>query len=106
MISLGEARGIIERTVGALDSAPIPLRDAQGLILRDAAVAAEDLPPFDRAAMDGYAVAFDDDSPRFRVVGEVQPGVSLSTTIGRGECVRIFTGAQIPSGASQVLMQE
>jgi molybdopterin molybdotransferase len=75
-------------------------------VLRECAIAGEDLPPFDRAAMDGYALSFEDDSERFRVVGEVQPGASAVTTIRHGECVRIFTGAPIPAGASQVLMQE
>src|SRR5207302_6503705 len=35
-----------------------------------------------------------------------QPGASAELTIGRGECARIFTGAAIPAGASQVIMQE
>ena len=64
------------------------------------------MPAFDRSAMDGYAVALDDDSPQFRVVGEVQPGAVPSFKIARGEAARIFTGAQIPEGASQVIMQE
>jgi molybdopterin molybdotransferase len=56
--------------------------------------------------MDGYAVALDDDSKQFRVVGEIQPGAAPAFKINRGEAARIFTGAQIPEGASQVLMQE
>jgi len=56
--------------------------------------------------MDGYAVGLEDDSKQFRIVGEIQPGVAPKFQINRGECARIFTGAQIPTGASQVLMQE
>src|SRR5205823_4285704 len=45
-------------------------------------------------------------SQRFRVVMEVQAGQSPTARIGPGECARIFTGAPIPEGASQVIMQE
>ncbi|MCX6895263.1 MAG: molybdopterin molybdotransferase MoeA, partial [Verrucomicrobia bacterium] len=83
-----------------------PLTAVAGRVLRGDVRAPEDLPAFARSAMDGYALALDDDSPRFRVVGEIQPGVVPKIQIGRGECARIFTGAQIPAGATQVLMQE
>jgi molybdopterin molybdotransferase len=56
--------------------------------------------------MDGYAVAANDDSGKFRVIAEIQPGADPKIKIQRGECARIFTGAPIPAGASQVLMQE
>jgi molybdopterin molybdotransferase len=56
--------------------------------------------------MDGYAVAIDDRSERFRVVAEIQAGAGADVRIGPGECARIFTGAAIPTGASQVIMQE
>jgi molybdopterin molybdotransferase len=106
MISLGEARATIERNTTPLDGAQVPLAEATGAILREGLLAPEDLPAFDRSAMDGYAVALDDASDRFRVSGEAQPGGAVQPAIVRGECLRIFTGAPIPPGASQVLMQE
>ena len=106
MISLAEARAIIAREVGALDSEATPLAGAQGRVLREDVAAVEDLPAFDRSAMDGYAVGAEDRSERFRVVGEIQPGAAPVVEIRTGECARIFTGAQIPAGASQVIMQE
>lgn len=106
MISLGEARATIERNTTPLDGAPVPLAETTGAILREGLLAPEDLPAFDRSAMDGYAVALDDASDRFRVSGEAQPGRAVQAAVGRGECLRIFTGAPIPPGASQVLMQE
>ncbi len=84
----------------------LPLADARGRVLREDVCAREDMPSFDRSAMDGYAVALDDDSPQFRAVGEIQPGAAPSFKINRGEAARIFTGAQIPEGASQVILQE
>ncbi|MGB8170367.1 MAG: molybdopterin molybdotransferase MoeA [Chthoniobacteraceae bacterium] len=106
MISLDEARLLIAQQVQPLDPTSLPLDEARGRVLRDDATAPEDLPAFDRSAMDGYAVALDDRSERFRVVAEIQPGVAPTVTLGLGECARIFTGAAIPAGASQVIMQE
>lgn len=106
MISLAEARTIIADTVRPLDPEVAPYTAAQGRVLRTDVAAEEDLPAFDRSAMDGYAVGAEDRSERFRIVGEIQPGTAPQVEIRAGECARIFTGAQIPAGASQVIMQE
>lgn len=106
MLSLTDARSIIAQCVAPLDPAPVPLAEARGRVLRADVAAPEDLPAFDRSAMDGYAVVAGDSSPRLRVIGEVQPGQAPAVVVGTGECARIFTGAQIPAGATQVLMQE
>jgi molybdopterin molybdotransferase len=84
----------------------MPLSAARGRILHEGVFAPEDQPRFDRSAMDGYAIDAKDLSPRFRVVTEVQAGQVPARRIGPGECARIFTGAPIPEGASQVIMQE
>jgi molybdopterin molybdotransferase len=106
MISLDEARAVIAQNVQPLDAVRVPLAEARGRVLREDIVAPEDIPDFDRSAMDGYAVALDDRSVRFRIVAEIQPGAIGDVRIGAGECARIFTGAAIPAGASQVIMQE
>ncbi len=97
---------MIAQTVQPVDPANVPLDQAHGRVLRDDVLAPEDLPAFDRSAMDGYAVGLGDRSERFRVVAEIQPGAAGEVKIGPGECARIFTGAAIPEGASQVIMQE
>lgn len=106
MISLEEARSLIAENISPLPAAGVTLAAADGCVLRQDVRAREDVPPFDRSAMDGYAIAADDDSEKFRIVAEIQPGGAAKCSIRRGECGRIFTGAPIPSGASQVLMQE
>jgi molybdopterin molybdotransferase len=106
MLSLAEARSVIEQYVHPLEAVPVPLAAAHGRILREEVRAPEDLPAFDRSAMDGYAIDAQDAAERFRVVFEVQPGQAPAARVGPGECARIFTGAQIPQGASQVIMQE
>ncbi|HEV7404666.1 MAG TPA: gephyrin-like molybdotransferase Glp [Chthoniobacteraceae bacterium] len=106
MLSLAQGRELIRTHVAPLDAAPCALAEAHGRVLREDVHAREDFPAFDRSSMDGYAIARDDDSAAFRVIGEVQPGAAEELEIRRGECVRIFTGAAIPRGASQVIMQE
>jgi molybdopterin molybdotransferase len=106
MISLDEARALIAQKIAPLAAERVPLLAARGRVLREGVTAPEDLPVFDRSAMDGYAIGLDDPSERFRVVAEIQPGASGEVKIGPGECARIFTGAAIPAGASQVIMQE
>lgn len=56
--------------------------------------------------MDGYAIAESDGADRFRVIGEVQAGAIPGMRVRPGECVRIFTGAEVPGGASRVIPQE
>ncbi|HEX9045577.1 MAG TPA: molybdopterin molybdotransferase MoeA [Verrucomicrobiae bacterium] len=106
MISLAAARALIAEHV--IPGAPVTdsLSDSFGRVLRQDVRAREDFPPFDRSAMDGYAVRTDDDSEKFRIIGEIQPGGGGKLKIKRGECARIFTGAALPAGAGKVLMQE
>ena len=84
----------------------VALAKARGRTLREAVAAPCDFPAFDRSAMDGYAVGLEDPAERFRIVMEVQAGTSPVRALAAGECARIFTGARIPPGGSQVLMQE
>lgn len=106
MISLAATRTVIAEKISPLAPSPVALEMAFARVLREDVRADADQPAFDRSAMDGYAVALDDNSEKFRFIGEIQPGVQPEIKIGNGECVRIFTGAQIPEGATQVIMQE
>lgn len=103
---VGAARPI-ERTVRA------PLADAAGRVLAADVVAAADVPPFDRAAMDGFAVIAEDtfgagrESPRaLRRIESVHTGSVPTQRVERGACVQISTGAPMPDGADAVVMVE
>ena len=106
MLNPEEARNLIAQCVHALAPERVPLAAARGRRLRESVAAEEDIPAFDRSAMDGYAVRADDHSAQFRIALEVPAGVIPSRAIGTGECARVFTGAAIPEGATQVLVQE
>ena len=95
--------------------APLDLQllDAHGCILAETVVAGTDLPPFDNASHDGYAVRVSDvatasaEHPvQLPVVGDVAAGSASSYTVQPGLCVRIMTGAPVPVGADAVVPLE
>jgi molybdopterin molybdotransferase len=72
-------------------------------------ISAEEVPPFDNSAVDGYAVRAEDlvDVPvELLVVGEIAAGAAPSRPVGAGEAIRIMTGAPVPAGATAVAMVE
>jgi molybdenum cofactor synthesis domain-containing protein len=105
MISVAEAIRIIREQTGQLPAESIALSDAWGRVLAEEVIADSDLPPFDRAQMDGYAVRSKDvaNTPvRLRVVGESAAGHGWHALMKAGEAVRIMTGAPVPPGADSV----
>ncbi len=91
----------------------VRLGDADGRVLAADAASAIDVPPFDRAAMDGYAVVAEDTfgagryEPRvLRCVEKVYTGQMPARPVARGECIEIATGAPMPEGADAVVMVE
>ena len=91
----------------------VPLREAAGRILAAPVVSGVDVPGFDRATMDGYAVVADSiegassyNRVPLRVIGDAMPGHPFAGSITSGEAVRIMTGAPIPDGADAVLPAE
>ena len=113
-IALEEARAIIERTVRPIDRIEvIPLQQANGRVLARDVFSNADVPPFSRAAMDGYAVRAGDTTgatqaaPRvLKRVETIYTGQVPEKSIGAGECAEIATGAPMPDGADAVVMVE
>ena len=113
-ISIEEARSLVMEAARPLDRVErVSLRDAAGRAIAAPVVSPVDVPPFDRAAMDGYAVIAEDTfgagryDPRvLRCVDKVYTGMVSSRTLSRGESIEIATGAPIPQGADAVVMVE
>jgi molybdenum cofactor synthesis domain-containing protein len=91
----------------------ISIRDANGRVITEQAVSRVDVPPFDRAAMDGYAVIAEDtfgsgpyDPRTLRCIEKVYTGSVPTRRLSRGECIEIATGAPLPEGADAVVMVE
>ncbi len=91
----------------------VPLEEASGAVLAETLVAGFDVPPFDRSAMDGYAVRAEDiagasekNPVRLRVIGTVHAGEPFGETVLPNTCVEIATGGPMPLGADAVVMVE
>ena len=105
MITVAEAVRVVVERAELIGAERVPLADAAGRVLAEDVFADSDLPPFDRAQMDGYAVRSEDvrEVPvRLRVVGEAAAGRGWRGRLGKGEAVRIMTGAPLPAGADAV----
>ena len=109
MIEPGEALEIILRKTPRLEAIAVPLAEADGAVLAEAVAADADLPPFDKSAMDGFAVRAEDLArlPAELVVVESLPaGTAPARRVERGTCARIMTGAPVPTGADAVVRVE
>ena len=113
-IPLEEALRLAEGAAVPLDrTEQIDLDDSVGRVLAAGVVADRDVPPFDRGAMDGYAVIAEDTfgasrlHPKLlRCVETVHTGSVPSKTLATGQCTQIATGAPMPAGANAVVMVE
>lgn len=96
-----------------VDTESIPLLQAVGRVLAGDIVSEEDLPPFARSTMDGYAVAASatygagEANPAYlEVVGDVAMGNTPDMRVGAGQAAKIATGGMLPPGADSVVMVE
>jgi molybdopterin molybdotransferase len=108
MIDYGEAlRAIVARTK-PLPGEAVPLDQALGRTLARDFRAGDDIPPFCKATMDGYAVRAADTSPgvELEVTEDLPAGRVSRRRLGPGQAARIMTGAPLPDGADAVVMVE
>ena len=106
-------RKFLSRITHRTEEEVVRVSDSANRVLREDVVSKRTLPPFDRAAMDGYAVRAEDtfgasfSSPVvLRIAGEVEIGKKAEVEVGSGEAVRISTGAMMPPGTNAVVMVE
>ena len=114
------ARTLVDTAIAWIDSQAQPLDaetalldDLHGRVLAEDVIAAISVPPFDRAAMDGYALlgaetvgAGQYNPLRFQVRGQALPGQPYAGEVLPGTAVRIMTGAPMPTGGDAVLPAE
>lgn len=109
MISFDEAVERIRTAASPMGTQAVAIAEAAGRVLAVPVIAGIDSPRRDVSAMDGYAVREADLGPlpaRLAVRGESFAGAAWRGKVGPGECVRIFTGAPVPTGADRVVIQE
>lgn len=113
--SIEEAKSIIKEHLEKLKNEveEVDLFNAINRVLAEDVFSNIDVPPYDRAKMDGYAVKAEDtyeadeDNPiELKIIGSLKAGEIKDLKINNGECVEIATGAIIPKGANAVVMVE
>jgi len=114
LLSFEEAKKIVEKNIKPLDRVEtVDIDDAVGRVLAGDFMATLDTPPFNRSAMDGYAVRAEDTfgagqmNPNvLEMVGTIHAGDTPKKTVAAGQCIQIATGAMMPDGADAVVMVE
>ncbi|TAL08949.1 MAG: molybdopterin molybdenumtransferase MoeA [Nitrospirae bacterium] len=111
---LEDALKTVLAAVPVLGAEKVSLLDALGRVLAEDIIAERDNPPWDNSAMDGFAVRYEDikqahavtTPTTLKVIEDVQAGKFPTKAVGKGEAIRIMTGAPIPKGADTVLKVE
>ena len=95
------------------DSEEISIHDAHKRVLAEDIMAFHDSPPFDKSAMDGFAVIGENtfgasqSAPKeLKIIDAIGAGEFSDKTVGENEAIVIATGAPIPEGANAVIMKE
>ncbi len=113
MISVEEARQLVLGSVARVGWEYVELLDALGRVLAEDIIAPEPMPPWDNAAMDGYALRAEDtrgacpEQPVvLQLIGTIGAGQIFSGSLEKAHVARIMTGALLPRGADAVIRQE
>lgn len=113
LIPLNEALNRVDAHQKYTDTERIKLNEAHNRVLAEDIKSYHNSPPFDKSAMDGYAViaentfgASNNVHKSFKIIDYVGAGDFSKKTLGEGEAIKIATGAPIPKGANAVIMEE
>jgi len=112
-VRVEQAVAWVTAQANALEAEQVPLWELAGRVLAKDVISDVDVPGFDRAMMDGFAVQAADTSGaspynrlRLVLIGTILPGSGLSFEVSAGQAVKIMTGTAIPPGADAVLPVE
>ena len=106
MISIEEAFSIVDKTLAGrrLASELLPTHTARGRVLASDALSRLDLPPFNKSAMDGYAVMADDERDTYTVLEIIPAGSVPAKPLVPGTAAKVMTGAPVPEGSGRVII--
>ncbi|MEN6335941.1 MAG: gephyrin-like molybdotransferase Glp [Phycisphaerales bacterium] len=106
MIELKEALTIVLDSARPLGSERVGLADALGRVLAENVAADRDMPPFDKATVDGFACRRVDLGKDLTVIETIPAGAAPTKTLEPNQCAKIMTGAPLPFGTECVIMIE
>lgn len=108
-ISLEEALEIINLNIDKKDKERVTILESVNRVVAENVYSKINNPPFDKSAMDGYAVKVDKEikeNTTYKIIGTVFAGFKFKNNINENEAVKIMTGAPIPNGANAVIKKE
>ncbi|HMV58312.1 MAG TPA: molybdopterin molybdenumtransferase MoeA, partial [Nitrospira sp.] len=111
---LHEAQRIVLDAAAPLGLEKVSIMDTLGRVLGEDIIATRSNPPWDNSAMDGFAVRAEDIAQEhaiskpvtLTVIEDVPAGKMPTKSVGKGQAIRIMTGAPIPAGADTVIKVE
>ncbi len=113
MLDYEDARALVFEIAKPLEKCLCNLTESQGMVVSEDIIAPHGIPLFDNSAVDGYAVKAADikeaskkNPVRLENLGYISAGETGDETIISGKCVKIATGAPLPSGADATVMKE
>ncbi len=106
MISVEEAESIMAKFGKPKGIEEVSLLSSLGRVLGEEVYSEIEMPPFDKSAMDGYALISSDGSERFEIIETIPAGKFPEKEIKPGQCAKIMTGAPLPPGADRVVKVE
>jgi molybdopterin molybdotransferase len=106
-MSVTQAKQFIQQFLSpVIDTETVPTRNSLGRVLAADIISPSNVPNHNNSAMDGFAFKFSDHLKTLKIVGTAFAGNPFVGVVNPGECVKIMTGAVIPTGADTVVMQE
>lgn len=112
-VSLEEAQSLLLDRAEPVDECSVALLDAFGRILSQDIIAPISIPPFDKSALDGYALIAGDTITaepsvpvQLQVIDETRAGYPAQEKVVPGTAIKLMTGAPIPEGANVVIKYE
>jgi molybdopterin molybdotransferase len=106
MLPFEEALKIVLDSAQPLGSERVEIAYTANRILAEDVTSDIDIPPFDRAVVDGYACRREYIANPLTIIETIQAGVAPTKSIGLNQCAKIMTGAAVPRGANCVIMVE
>jgi len=106
MLPFEKALKIVLNSVGQLSTERVNITGAANRILAEDVKSDMDIPPFNKAAMDGFACRREDLANELTVVETIPAGMLPEGIIGPNQCAKIMTGSMVPQGADCVIMKE
>lgn len=106
MIKYEKAVEIIKANIVLFEAEKVKLTQSFGRVLRENIISDMFMPPFNKSAMDGFACRREDILNELEIIESIQAGYKPQKSVGKNQCSKIMTGAEIPEGADCVIIVE